>query len=206
MNQQYSNIPDGYMQDGIGRLVPISTISEIDLLRDQTVRTVIEKAKTLRSRIKDDRDAMYADIWTFVDLSADRFKVHLGGDKGNITLTSFCGRWKVIRAVDDVIAFDEGIQIAKELVERCTLKWAEGSHKHLVVLASAAFRTDKSGNVSASRIMGLRSHKIDDPDWKAAMVAIDEAIKVTGTKPYLRIYERDEQGKFQQIALNIATV
>jgi hypothetical protein len=36
------------------------------------------------------------------------------------------------------------------------------------------------------------------------MQAITESIRISGSKQYLRLYERDEDGKYRQIPLDVA--
>ena len=36
---------DDYMEDGLGRLVPISKVEEIDKIRDELVRDLVAEAK-----------------------------------------------------------------------------------------------------------------------------------------------------------------
>jgi len=38
------------------------------------------------------------------------------------------------------------------------------------------------------------------------MTAITESVQVTGTKQYLRIYERDAKGEYQMIPLDVAAL
>jgi len=69
------------------------------------------------------------------------------------------------------------------------------------VLVQKAFETDKDGHLSAAKIMGLLSYKIDEPEWKKAVDVIRDSIQVAGTKTYIRFYRRGADGEFRQIAL-----
>ncbi|HDZ7990307.1 TPA: DUF3164 family protein, partial [Citrobacter koseri] len=40
--------------------------------------------------------------------------------------------------------------------------------------------------------------------WNEAMDAIADAIQVTGTSQYLRLYERQGDGSYKQISLDLA--
>ncbi|MNG28306.1 hypothetical protein D3C84_1135530 [compost metagenome] len=56
-------------------------------------------------------------------------------------------------------------------------------------------------------MLGLLRLEIDDPDWKAAMVALKDAIQVNGKAVYIRVYQRvGNTERYEPINLNIAAV
>jgi hypothetical protein len=65
---------------------------------------------------------------------------------------------------------------------------------------------DKAGKINAARVLGLRRLEISDPDWQKAIRAINESIQVSGSKQYLRFYERNGQGEYVQIPLDVAAL
>jgi hypothetical protein len=126
----------------------------------------------------------------------------MGGQKGNVTLHSFDGRFRIIRAKDDRIVFNEGLTIGRQKVLACVKKWTEGANKHIAAIVNRAFETDKAGHLSASKVMSLFAYNIDDPDWTEALEAIRSSIQIVDTKSYVSFYERDAQGNYVQIALD----
>ena len=119
-------------------------------------------------------------------------------------LLSFDGRYKVLRANQENIAFDERLQAAKDLIDQCLTEWTEGARSELRALINDAFRVDQAGNIRTGQVLSLRRLAIDDPRWQEAMLAIAEAVQVVGSKSYVRVYERDSQGEYRPIALDIA--
>lgn len=205
MNNQ--SVPKGYMQDGQGRLVPVDQVREIDRARDELVREIVANAKEAQQHMSRFKAGAMADIGAFVELSAERYQAKVGGNKGNVTLMSFDGRYKVQRAISEYIVFDEGLQAAKALVDECIHRWAEGSSNEIRALVEYAFKTDKEGNVSTSRIIGLQRLAIDDAQWKQAMQAITESMQVAGTKAYIRLYERQgDSDQYVPIPLDVAAL
>ena len=101
------NVSDKYMQDAQGRLVPVSMVSDIDCLLDETVKEVVAGAEDIAAKLLAYKRQVLYTIQAFVETSAEQFRVILGGKKGNVTLTSFDGEYKVIRAISEHIAFDE---------------------------------------------------------------------------------------------------
>ena len=200
-------IPEGYKPDANGNLVPLANIREVDLLRDELVNELAAKAEAVQQAIRDYRDTAFADIAAFVELSAERYGAAVGGKKGNVTLYSFDGQYKIQRDIAQHLKFDEGILAAKALINECLDEWTEGSRSELKALVSRAFEVDAEGNLSTNRILGLRRVEIGDPRWKRAMDAIAEALQVIGSKAYIRVYKRvDDSDRYIPIALNIATL
>lgn len=196
-----------YLQDAKGRLVPTHMIKEIDLVRDGLVKELVARAKAHNETLKCFKTAAFKDVLAFMELSAEQYNAKLGGKKGNVSLVSYNGEYKIQVAVAEYLTFDERLQVAKALIDECINEWAEGSDDKIKLLVDDAFQVDKEGNVSTYRILGLRKHKIDDEKWQKAMAAIDDSVQVTSSKKYVRIYERDPQtDEYKQIPLNIAAV
>jgi len=199
-------IPDGFKQDAQGRLVPVSAIRPIDMTRDQLVQEIVQQAKGLSAEIHRMKNQFFDDIAAFVTLSAEEYSVKLGGEKGNVSLVSFDGRYKVERAIQEGIAFDERLQAAKALIDSCLNRWSQGAQPEIKVLINDAFQVDRAGNINTNRVLGLRRLAIADDEWQSAMKAIGEAIQVSGSKSYVRIYERNAIGAWVAIPLDMARV
>ena len=201
-----TRIPEGYRQNANGDLVRIENIKPIDLLRDELVQSIADRAKAMSDNLGAFRAEIMTDVQGFVSQSAERFKAKLGGTKGNISLLSFDGRFKVVVANQDYITFDERLQVAKALIDKCIKKWSDGADAKIMALVNDAFQVDRAGKVSARRVLGLRQLAIDDRDWKRAMDAISESTQVIASKSYLRVYERNESGEYDPISLDVANV
>jgi hypothetical protein len=197
-------VPTGYMEDGQGKLVPIERIRQIDLERDALVKEIVVRATDLAKVIFQFKRQVMGDIEAFVDLSAEKYGAKLGGKIGNVTLTSYDGRFKVVRAIDERQVFDERLQAAKALIDECITEWAQGSNANLRALINDAFQVDKMGRLNINRILGLRRLNIDDERWKNAMTAIGESLQTVDTKAYLRIYVRQHDGSYEPMPLNVA--
>ncbi|MDB6374410.1 DUF3164 family protein [Photorhabdus bodei] len=207
--KQYTTqqVPESYWVDAKGVLTPVSIIKAIDLERDNLVGEIIEQAITVNSALAELKLRAFADIQAFVDLSAEKYGATKGGKKGNVTLYSYDGRFKIQRAMQDRIAFDERLQAAKSLIDECLADWTEGARPEIHALISQAFSTDKEGDINTGRVLGLRRLDIDDERWNKAMVAIGEALQVIGSKSYIRVYERvGDTDQYKPIALDIAGV
>lgn len=199
-------IPAGYRADAAGRLVPESMIKPIDRTRDELVNELAQKALSMRTALLEFKAGVFAEIAAFVDLSAEQYGVNFGGKKGNITLYSYDGRYKVLIAIAERMVFDERLQAAKHLIDECIIAWSQSSRDEIKVLVQSAFDTDKEGKINTGRVLGLRRLDIQDEKWLRAMSAIGESLQVVGSKEYVRFYERVGEDKYEPISLDLAAV
>jgi len=202
-------VPAGYRQDSAGRLVPEDSIRQIDLLRDDLVRRIAERAERLGQELRQFKEDTLSEIAAFVETSAQEYNVKLGGTKGNVQLTSYDGKYRILRANHDSMTFDERLLAAKELIDECLRDWSgrPGVPNGLIVIANKAFRRNAAGEISVSRVLDLRSHDIDDPRWQKAMEIITDSIRVQASITYLRLYKRAGQtDQYDQLPLDIAKV
>lgn len=193
------------MKDAGGRLVPVDVVKPEHKLEDQTVRKIIGYAEDLSARIGRFRGHTFDDIATNLDLMAEKYGAKRGGAKGNVTLTSYDGLLKVSVQVQEQISFGPELQIAKDLVDQCISSWSEGSNDKIRALVEHAFQVDKEGRINRAALFQLRRLSIDDPDWKSAMEALGDAIRVIGSKEYVRFHRRsDPRGRWEPITIDLA--
>lgn len=200
-------IPEGYRRDARGALIPEAMIKPIDKTRDELVQELTKAAKDVNDILGQFKTKVFSDINAFVDLSAEQYGVKLGGKKGNVTLFSFDGAYKVQVAIAEHMVFDERLQAAKSLIDECIHDWSQGSRDEIKVLVQAAFQTDKEGKINTGRVLGLRRLDITAAKWLKAMDAISESLQVVGSKEYVRFYERiGDSDQYRPISLDLAAV
>ncbi|OTG68286.1 sulfate transporter [Acinetobacter sp. ANC 4470] len=199
-------VPAGFRIDAKGRFVPEAQIKPIDIERSDLVEALIGGAQMLQKQMRSFKEQAFADVAAFIQLSAEQYGASLGGNKGNVTLFSFDGKYKIVRQSQDSIRFDERLQAAKALIDECIQSWSADSNDNLKALINDAFQVDKEGKISTGRVLGLRRLNIQDEKWQQAMQAISDSIIVTDSKNYIRFYERDKHGKYQAISLDFANI
>lgn len=196
-----------YMLNAEGHLVPIAKVKDEDKLEDQLVNGVFDEAEKISRLLSDFKCQTFEDVQQFLELLAEKYQTSKGGKKGNITLTSFDGLRKVQVSVADYIQFGPQLQIAKELIDECISEWATGSNDNIHVLVDHAFRVDKNNRVNTQAILGLRRLNITEPKWQRAMEAINDSIRVTHSKQYVRFYKRTApEAEWETINMDIAKV
>ena len=194
-----------YWRDAKGNLTPAELVKDIDKARDALVHEWVERGRDLSKAISHFKEGIFGDVQAFIELSAEKYGAKVGGNKGNVTLFSYDGKYKIQRAINESLQFDERIQAAKVLIDECLNEWSEGSRPELKALIERAFNVDKEGNLNTSRILGLRRVEIQDSRWQNAMQAISESVQVVSSKAYVRLYERvGETDQYVPIALDVA--
>lgn len=205
--QQAIPTPEGFWKDAKGAYTHESVIRPIDKERDRLVKELFSKSLAVSACLAEFKKRAFGDIEAFVALSLEQYKVDIGGKKGNVTLYSYDGQYKIIRAIQDSVKFDERILAAKELIYQCVTEWTQGARPEAKAIIDHAFKTDNDGNLSVSRILSLRKLDIKDARWIQAMDAIGESLQVVSSKSYIRVYERiGETDMYRQIPLDLAAV
>lgn len=200
-----TDIPKGFLRNAQGSLVPENKVKDIDKDRSHTVRQLCEQAKVVSANLLAFKLLAMKEVLDFVERSMDLYDVKHGGKKGNVTLLSFDGKYKIIRQMQETVAFDERLQAAKALIDECVSGWVKGSNANVKALINHAFQVDKQGQISTGRVLALRQLEIVDEKWQRAMKAIADSMQVLSTKPYIRFYELDEKsGEYVPIVLDVA--
>lgn len=200
-------IPEGYMRNAAGHLVPTDQVREHDKLKDQVVRDIADAALALNEGLRFFKTKSLADVDDLINISGQRYGVALGGGKGNVDLKSFDGSLRVRRQVASLICFSEEIEAAKALINNCFERWSVGANPHIRALVDRAFRTDSQGQIKTSAILELLRLEIEDEEWKRAMQALRDSIQADRTATYLRVYRRvGDTDAWEPISLDLAAV
>ena len=208
-----AQIPDGrkdvdgniYMRDGKGALLPIENIAARDILQDETTRKIMSHAIPLSDQVARFKAHTFEDINGFEAILAQEYDAKIGGPKGNKTLMTIDQLYKVEVRIADHIDFGPELQIAKTLVDECLNEWSANSRPEIRAIVTRAFNTDKSGQINRREIFMLLRLEITDARWLEAMRAIKDAIRIVGSKTYVRCWKRDSHdGKWQPITIDLS--
>ncbi len=199
--------PTGYLRNAQGHLVPESQVREQDKLRDEAVIRLVTRGQQINQSLIEYKRQALTEISDLIQIAADKYDVTIGGRKGNVSLSSYDGKYKIQRHVADRIQFGEELEAAKVLINQCIDRWSEGASDNIRVLVDRAFRTDTKGQIKTAAVLELLRLEIDDAEWMSAMEAIKDSIQTTGTAVYIRLYERvGESDQYRPIPLDLAAV
>ncbi|TFF20517.1 DUF3164 family protein [Jiella endophytica] len=194
-----------YLPDSKGNLVPLDLVKAEDRLEDEMVRKCLSFAEDLSAQIGRFRGHTMEDIGAFQAILDQEYGAKRGGAKGNATFMSFDGMMKVQVQQADLIEFGAQLQTAKKLIDEYLTALTADASAEIQVFVNRAFDVDKEGQVNRSELFRLRRLQIDDKRWQDAMRAISEAIRVVGSKEYVRFYKRDSHdGAWQAVTIDLA--
>ncbi|MGV8953806.1 MAG: DUF3164 family protein [Cypionkella sp.] len=194
-----------YLPDAKGSLVPVGLIKPQHLLEDELVRKVLGFAVALSDQVGRFKEHTFDDLGAFEAMLAQEYGSTVGGAKGNKTLTTHDGLYKIAVQVADNIVFGPELQIAKGLVDECLNEWAQGARDEIRAIVTRAFNTDKAGQINRSEIFMLLRLEITDPRWQRAMKAIRDAMRVEGSKTYIRCARRPScDAPWQAVTIDLA--
>lgn len=206
-------IPDGlvtvagkqYMPDAKGNLTPVENIRPADRLEDEVVRKIAGYGVALSEQVARFKAHTFEDLGDLEALLAQEYAATKGGAKGNKTFLSFDGLWKVQVQVADHIDFGPQLQVAKALIDECLTEWSAESRPEIRAIVTRAFNTDKAGQINRSEIFMLLRLEIEDARWQEAMRAIRDAMRVVGSKIYVRLYRRETpDGAWAAVTIDLA--
>lgn len=196
-----------YMADAQGRLTPVELIKPQDQLMDDMVRKIVAYGQDLSDQVRRFKEHCFEDVAGFIAILDQEYNQTRGGKKGNMTFTSYDGCLKVTVQVADNIEFGPELQIAKELLDECLTEWSADARPELRAIVTRAFNTDKPGQVNRAEIFMLLRLDIEDARWQRAMQAIRDAMRIVGSKSYVRCYRRDTaEAEWQAITIDMARV
>lgn len=207
-------IPDGitevggkqYMADAKGGLVPVELIKPQVMLEDETVRKIMGFALALSDQISRFKGHTVSDLGEFDALLAQEYEARKGGPKGNRSYKTHDGLFEVEVRVQDQVEFGPELQVAKTLVDECLNEWAEDARPEIRAIVTRAFNTDKEGRINRSEIFMLLRLDIEDERWKRAMKAIRDAMRVTGSKSYIRFWMKDRfDARRESVTIDLAS-
>ena len=204
-----TQIPEGYMRNRKGHLVENQLVDPYDLEMDAFVEKHIIHALEIQQLMREFKQTVYEDCLAFQELLAEKYDTKIGGSKGGVSFTSFDGQKQIRISIQDRITLGPELKVAESIIKECANEWAKGARPELKMMAHKVFDADKEGNISTSKILGFRSdykHISEDIRWEKAMDAIGDAIKIVGSKSYLNFKERNAEGKYFNIPLDISKV
>ncbi|GAN61590.1 hypothetical protein ACI01nite_25170 [Acetobacter cibinongensis] len=198
-------VPDGFMMDSRGRLVPEANVRPSDKLQDDLVRRLHQQGDPVRQFMRDFKKLCFTEVHAFLELVADQYGTKIGGEKGNVTLSSYDGTLRVTVAVGNCISFGPEIQAAKSIIDGLLTRWSEGANANLKAIVLDAFDVGQAGKLQAAKILALRRLEIDDAEWQRAMTAISNSVRLDVTKDYVRLHKRSgAEDKWELVSFDMA--
>lgn len=198
-------VPNGYIEDSVGRLVPCKIVRPERLVEDQTVRDLVARAQAASAQLGDLKAGLMDDVDAYLRLVAERYGVTLATPTGNVVMESFDARMRIEKVRADRITIGPEIQAAEVLVRSLVDEIEDPTARAIV---DRAFRRNrKTAELSVSRLVDLVGVEIDDDRWRRAVQAIRDAMRATASAVYFRAYTRtDADSQWTQVPLDFSSI
>lgn len=189
-DEKKKEIPEGYMENAKGHLVPVETIPELEKLEDGLVREAFAKAKEVKQKLEEFRAWAIGAARDFRALAEQEYKVAKGGER-HLTLRSFDGKMRWTCETDDLLELDTvETAAARALIDECLEGWSRESRAEMAALVTDAFAA-KNGKLSAAKVWPLLRVESEDERWKRAQEILRKAARPKETREYLRFHVRE---------------
>jgi len=188
-----------------GETIPDKYVNDHDKLKEKTVIRIEKKATKLSNTLKKFKTEMFKDCDAVIDSIYKQSNTERKQGKGNYTIYSFDKSIKIEISVDDIIDFNDKIQIAQVKINDFLEKKLNGADEDLSVLVNNAFKTTK-GRLDKARIFSLFQLNIKHPIWLEAMELIKDSITTNSTRRYVSVHKREADDSYRLINLNISSI
>ena len=92
------------------------------------------------------------------------------------------------------------------LIDECLMGWAGGTPVELQAVVNGVFQVDKEGKINRAELFRLLRLDITDVRWLRAMEAINDSIRVVGSRTYVRFYDRPaHDAAWHPITIDVAS-
>ena len=173
-----------------GTMLPVELVKSSDSMRDDFVRENVGGAEEICAALAAFKAKVFDQADVLLEVLASQYRIVLGGKKGNVLFESLDGTLRVQIAVADRLTFGAEMQIAKAGIDELLGEWGEKTPAEVLALVQYAFRTNKDGELSPGKLLGLKRIDIRDERWARAMQAITDSMRVVGTKRHVRFHKR----------------
>jgi len=192
--------------DQRGRAVPAAYVPKIDKERDKVVEKIFREAERLQKRMQDFKEQLFKDVEKYLELLEKEVGAKGTDWKGNLTLTNFSGNRQIEIAINEMIGFDERLNIAKSKIDNCLKRWSGEANRNIQAIINEAFNVDKKGRINTTMVLKLTKLKIRDAEWNEAMKLIKDSIQINGSRRYVNIRRRTDNGMWQTLNLNFSSI
>ncbi len=194
--------------DESGMEIPFNRINAVEKLHERHSATILKKALVINQQL--------ADFKVLVQkLCGEAFEAFMASKdvkketKGNFTWFNFNRSIKIEVNQSTPLKFDDlTITAAKTKLDEFLTNNIESKNDFVKNMVMDAFETQRNNQLDVKKVMGLTRYKskINDPLFSEAVDLISEAIRRSDTKTYFRIWQKDADGKYQNIDLNLSSI
>lgn len=200
-----------FWTDESGIKIPFNRITKTEKLRETRAYQFAKKALALSKDLAEFKAELEEGFNEISEAIRAEANAKESKGKGNFTWFNFDRSIKMECNINEPITFDDTlIQLCQEKLNQFfdeTGNMDDPDTQLMREIVKDAFQNTK-GRLDANKVMSLLKHrsKIKKPLYQEAMVHLEESIRRPKTKPYYRVFVRNEQGEYQLIDLNISSI
>lgn len=129
-------------------------------------------------------------------------------EKGNFQICSFDGSIRISLDQQYNIVMDDRVSVARDLmlnfIKGITTKLGGQDAATILALINEAFKANRSGGLSVSRVLSLLNLEISAPEWEQACDILRDSLSTNRGKQYLNCAERPSpQHDYENIRLDL---
>lgn len=205
-NQQKSS--DQSWIDESGTEIPYNRTTKVERLHERSAAKIVRAALEVNKRLVAFNNLI-------AELSQEAYDAFMNSKeitkktKGNYTWFNFDRSIKIEINVNEPIVFDSlTITAAKEKLDEFLSTQIESKNQFVKEMVIDAFETQKTGVLDTKQVLKLTRYedKVKSPLFSAAIKLIREAIRRPKSKTYRRVWVKDDEGKYQNIELNLSSL
>lgn len=207
MTTARTHVPEGYIEDAKGRLVPETLVKPLDKLRHETALEMMALIRDTHDHLKTVKRRLFNLMEAYVDIAMEQYDADPKSGKGHVAIATYDGRVKIERSPYKGFVLTEELKAARGLIDEYLSEQTATISPELRAIVEDIFEVGETGRPNVKQIMRLLRYNIDDPRWRRAMKAIQDALKVVYSNEYIRGYERNEDtGKYENVTLQFSAV
>lgn len=196
-----------YWQDEKGLSIPSNRLSQLELLKEKESFDLLSAAAKMNTQLVNFKNK-FAEVCQKVLEQASKENEVKNTGKGNFTWYNFDGSIKVEVRINNIRSFDDlTIMAAKAKLEECIKIEGGGTSEWLQGLIVDVFGK-KNGKLDVDKVLSLKKHKERTTNklFHEAMDLIDKSIRVTSSKTYYSISQRNAEGQYEPVLLDFAAI
>tara|TARA_R110002126_G_scaffold78629_1_gene195626 strand:+ start:13052 stop:13678 length:627 start_codon:yes stop_codon:yes gene_type:complete len=205
-NQQKAS--DKVWTDESGTEIPYNRTTKVERLHERSSAKIAKAALDVNKRL-----VAFNDLIS--QLSQEAYDAYMQSKgiskktKGNYTWYNFDRSIKIEINVNEPIVFDSlTITAAKEKLDEFLDANIESKNAFIKEMIIDAFETQRSGSLDTKQVLKLTSYedKVKSPKFSEAIKLIREAIRRPKSKTYRRVWILGQDGKYQNVELNLSSL
>lgn len=200
-------IPEGYLQNRLGHLVPVDQIDDVTQQRNELILNIFEQVEEANKLLEYLKQSCNEDSEAHLVIANDDKVTEAEAAESSVTLESFDGSlvWKIVQE-PELIATEHVVELQK-LLRHAVDELPDGARKPVTAIIKTVVNLETGKPIDLRLLKKMRRIKVlNSQSWIKAMSMLDSCTEQVGLRRYHRFYVRSEDGDLQMVKLNFSAV